>query len=66
MRFIRRFEETLLGLFDEGVLNGTTHACIGQEADAVGVIEHSKRATTSSATTVATATTSPARATRWA
>ncbi|GIH08165.1 hypothetical protein Rhe02_62320 [Rhizocola hellebori] len=40
MRFIRRFEETLLGLFDEGVLNGTTHACIGQEADAVGVIEH--------------------------
>jgi TPP-dependent pyruvate/acetoin dehydrogenase alpha subunit len=40
MRFIRRFEETLLGLFEEGVLNGTTHACIGQEADAVGVIEH--------------------------
>ncbi|WP_117211472.1 thiamine pyrophosphate-dependent dehydrogenase E1 component subunit alpha [Allorhizocola rhizosphaerae] len=40
MRFIRRFEETLLDLFDEGVLNGTTHACIGQEADAVGVIEH--------------------------
>jgi TPP-dependent pyruvate/acetoin dehydrogenase alpha subunit len=40
MRFIRRFEETLLSLFDEGVLNGTTHACIGQEADAVAVIEH--------------------------
>jgi TPP-dependent pyruvate/acetoin dehydrogenase alpha subunit len=40
MRFIRRFEETLLALFEEGVLNGTTHACIGQEADAVGVIEH--------------------------
>jgi acetoin:2,6-dichlorophenolindophenol oxidoreductase subunit alpha len=40
MRFIRRFEETLLALFDEGVLNGTTHACIGQEADAVAVIEH--------------------------
>jgi acetoin:2,6-dichlorophenolindophenol oxidoreductase subunit alpha len=40
MRFIRRFEETLLRLFEEGVLNGTTHACIGQEADAVGVIEH--------------------------
>src|SRR3954463_12309008 len=39
MRFIRRFEETLLALFDEGVLNGTTHACIGQEADAVAVIE---------------------------
>ena len=40
MRFIRRFEETLLALFEEGVLNGTTHACIGQEADAVAVIEH--------------------------
>lgn len=40
MRYIRRFEETLLDLFDQGVLNGTTHACIGQEADAVGVVEH--------------------------
>jgi TPP-dependent pyruvate/acetoin dehydrogenase alpha subunit len=40
MRFIRRFEETLLALFEEGVLNGTTHACIGQEADAVAVVEH--------------------------
>jgi acetoin:2,6-dichlorophenolindophenol oxidoreductase subunit alpha len=40
MVMIRRFEETLLRLFDEGVLNGTTHCCIGQEADAVGVIEH--------------------------
>ncbi|TWG12400.1 thiamine pyrophosphate-dependent dehydrogenase E1 component subunit alpha [Actinoplanes teichomyceticus] len=40
MRFIRRFEETLLRLFEEGALNGTTHACIGQEADAVAVTEH--------------------------
>jgi TPP-dependent pyruvate/acetoin dehydrogenase alpha subunit len=40
MRFIRRFEETLLDMFSEGVLNGTTHACIGQEADAVAVLEH--------------------------
>ena len=40
MRFIRRFEETLLELFGEGLLNGTTHACIGQEADAVGLMEH--------------------------
>jgi TPP-dependent pyruvate/acetoin dehydrogenase alpha subunit len=39
MRFIRRFEERLLALFEEGALNGTTHACIGQEADCVGVIE---------------------------
>jgi len=40
MRFIRRFEETLLEMFGEGLLNGTTHACVGQEADAVGVLEH--------------------------
>jgi TPP-dependent pyruvate/acetoin dehydrogenase alpha subunit len=40
MRFIRRFEETLLALFEEGLLNGTTHACIGQEANAVGLMEH--------------------------
>jgi TPP-dependent pyruvate/acetoin dehydrogenase alpha subunit len=40
MRFIRRFEETVLGLFEEGVLNGTTHACIGQEANGVGLVEH--------------------------
>jgi TPP-dependent pyruvate/acetoin dehydrogenase alpha subunit len=40
MRFIRRFEESLLDLFDRGLLNGTTHACIGQEADAVAIMEH--------------------------
>jgi TPP-dependent pyruvate/acetoin dehydrogenase alpha subunit len=40
MRFIRRFEETVLALFEEGLLSGTTHACIGQEADAVGLVEH--------------------------
>jgi len=40
MRFIRRFEETVLELFEEGLLSGTTHACIGQEADSVGLIEH--------------------------
>jgi acetoin:2,6-dichlorophenolindophenol oxidoreductase subunit alpha len=39
MRFIRRFEERLLELFAEGVLNGTTHACIGQEANCVAVLE---------------------------
>ena len=42
MALIRAFEETVLGLFKSGKLNGTTHACIGQEANA---------------TTVATATT---------
>jgi TPP-dependent pyruvate/acetoin dehydrogenase alpha subunit len=40
MRFIRRFEERLLELFDTGILNGTTHACIGQEADCIGVLDH--------------------------
>lgn len=40
MYFIRRFEETLLDLFEEGILVGTTHCCIGQEADCVGVIDH--------------------------
>jgi TPP-dependent pyruvate/acetoin dehydrogenase alpha subunit len=40
MRFIRRFEETVLSLFEEGLLSGTTHAYIGQEADAVGIMEH--------------------------
>lgn len=40
MRFIRRFEETLLQLFEEGILNGTTHCYIGQEANAVGLFEH--------------------------
>jgi len=40
MFFIRRFEETVLALFEERLLAGTTHAYIGQEADAVGVLEH--------------------------
>ncbi len=37
---IRRFEETLLELFSENQLKGTTHTCIGQEADAVAVMNH--------------------------
>lgn len=40
MFLIRRFEETLLDLFARGEINGTTHTCIGQEADAAGVISH--------------------------
>jgi TPP-dependent pyruvate/acetoin dehydrogenase alpha subunit len=35
---IRVFEESVLDLFSEGVLSGTTHAYIGQEANAVGLI----------------------------
>ena len=38
MVLIRRVEETLLELFSAGKLVGTTHTCIGQEADAVGVV----------------------------
>jgi len=37
---IRRFEETVLDNFSRGVFRGTTHTCLGQEANAVGVISH--------------------------
>jgi acetoin:2,6-dichlorophenolindophenol oxidoreductase subunit alpha len=37
---IRRFEERLLEGFSQGLLAGTTHTYIGQEANAVGVLEH--------------------------
>ncbi len=37
---IRVFEEEVLRLFSEGKLFGTTHAYIGQEANAVGVISN--------------------------
>ena len=37
---IRRFEERLLEMYSEGLLMGTMHACIGQEANAVAVIGH--------------------------
>jgi TPP-dependent pyruvate/acetoin dehydrogenase alpha subunit len=37
---IRRFEETVLELFPQGVFYGTTHTYIGQEANAVGVLSH--------------------------
>jgi acetoin:2,6-dichlorophenolindophenol oxidoreductase subunit alpha len=37
---IRRFEETVLENFPKGVFFGTTHTYLGQEADAVGVLNH--------------------------
>lgn len=40
MVLIRRFEERVLELFAAGELFGTTHCYIGQEADAVGTINH--------------------------
>lgn len=43
MRLIRETEERLLQLFSQGKLFGTTHTCIGQEANAVGIISHLDR-----------------------
>jgi acetoin:2,6-dichlorophenolindophenol oxidoreductase subunit alpha len=40
MVLIRRVDETLLELFGAGKLVGTTHTCIGQEANAVGVVSN--------------------------
>jgi len=37
---IRRFEEMILDNFARGVFYGTTHTCLGQEANAVGVIQN--------------------------
>jgi TPP-dependent pyruvate/acetoin dehydrogenase alpha subunit len=37
---IRRFEERVLDLFPSGLFYGTTHTYIGQEANAVGVLDH--------------------------
>jgi 2-oxoisovalerate dehydrogenase E1 component len=36
--YIRKFEEALLKLFQEGELNGTTHTCIGQEEIPVAIM----------------------------
>ena len=36
--FIRKFEETLLNLFQLGEINGTTHTCIGQEEIPVSIM----------------------------
>ena len=35
---IRRFEEKILQEYRSGAFSGTTHTCIGQEANAVGII----------------------------
>jgi TPP-dependent pyruvate/acetoin dehydrogenase alpha subunit len=42
MALIRQFEEIVLCLFQKGVLKGTTHVCIGQEAAAVGTCSELK------------------------
>ncbi|MEN6301093.1 MAG: thiamine pyrophosphate-dependent dehydrogenase E1 component subunit alpha [Armatimonadia bacterium] len=38
MVLIRRFEEVLANIFSEGLIGGTSHFCVGQEACAVGGI----------------------------
>jgi acetoin:2,6-dichlorophenolindophenol oxidoreductase subunit alpha len=38
MLFIRKFEEKLLHEYGSGKISGTTHTCIGQEANAVAII----------------------------
>lgn len=38
MFMIRKVEESFLSLFSQGLLNGTVHTCMGQEACAVGVV----------------------------
>lgn len=38
MALIRHFEESLLDMFSRGLLGGTVHTCLGQEAIAVGVV----------------------------
>ncbi len=38
MLVIRRFEETVTDMFSRGLVVGTAHFCIGQEASAVGTI----------------------------
>src|SRR5258705_3413968 len=40
MVMMRRFEESLLDLFASGRIDGTVHTYIGQEANAVGAIDH--------------------------
>lgn len=40
MVLIRRFEERILELFNKGDLFGTTHTYIGQESNAIAVINH--------------------------
>ncbi len=37
---IRRFEEQVLEAFPSGLITGTTHTYLGQEANAVGVLSH--------------------------
>ena len=39
MTLIRTLESDLLGMFSQGLLGGTTHTSIGQEANAVGVVD---------------------------
>lgn len=43
MVLIRQFESRLLDLFGKGHLSGTTHTCIGQEANAIAIMDNINR-----------------------
>lgn len=45
MNMIRQFESRLLDLFSKGHLSGTTHTCIGQEANAIAIMNNIDRGT---------------------
>ena len=59
MRLIRRFEDEVQSLFQQGLVHGTTHLCSGQEAGPVGVCERA------GATRIAWPAPTAATATRW-
>ena len=61
---IRRFDERVAELFKEGLVKGTAHSYVGQEAVAAGACAHLREDDFSSPTTAATATASP-KARRW-
>ena len=61
---IRRFDERTVELFNQGLVKGTAHSYVGQEAVAAGACAALEDGDSSSATTVATATASP-RAPGW-
>ena len=56
LHLIRTFEERAAELFQEGVIFGTAHSCVGQEAIAVGAAGVMRETDSSSGTTAPTGT----------
>ena len=61
LHLIRAFEETVLELASEGLVNGPAHSSIGQEGGAVGSVAALRPRTPSTAPTAATTNSSPRR-----